>query len=51
MKNKKIVYVENKDDLVEILNNENNEVEKSPQNKRIQPIWKQSYTADVEMLC
>ena len=35
MKNKKIVYVENKDDLVEILNNENNEVEKSPQNKRM----------------
>ena len=32
MKNKKIVYVENKDDLVEILNNE---VEKSPQNKRM----------------
>ena len=32
MKNKKIVYVENKDDLVELLNNE---VEKSPQNKRM----------------
>ena len=32
MKNKKIVYVENKDDLVEILNNE---VEKNPQNKRM----------------
>ena len=32
MKNKKIVYVENKDDLVEILNNE---VEKSPQNNRM----------------
>ena len=32
MKNKKIVDVENKDDLVEILNNE---VEKSPQNKRM----------------
>ena len=32
MKNKKIVYVENKDDLVEILNNE---VEKTPQNKRM----------------
>ena len=30
MKNKKIVYVENKDDLVELLNNE---VEKSPSNK------------------
>ena len=32
MKNKKIVYVENKDDLVELLNNE---VEKSPSNKRM----------------
>ena len=32
MKNKKIVYVENKYDMVEILNNE---VEKSPQNKRM----------------
>ena len=37
MKNKKIVYVENKDDLVEILNNE---VEKSPQNKRMPIILK-----------
>ena len=32
MKNKKIVYVKNKDDLVELLNNE---VEKKPQNKRM----------------
>ena len=37
MKNKKIVYVENKDDLVEILNNE---VDKSPQNKRMPIILK-----------
>ena len=37
MKNKKIVYVENKDDLVETLNNE---VEKSPQNKRMPIILK-----------
>ena len=37
MKNKKIVYVENKDDLVELLNNE---VEKSPQNKRMPIILK-----------
>ena len=37
MKNKKIVYVENKDDLVEILNNE---VEKSPQNKHMPIILK-----------
>ena len=34
MKNKKIVYVENEDDLLEILN----EVEKSPQRKRMQTI-------------